>query len=223
MSGGQLSGDQLSGDQLSGDQLSGYQLSGGKLSRYLENQLLCVTKTQEAVGKLLQDILQRQLLWLACRHYILELLVKVAYQQVFGDSKSSDVKLFSILEDPSFIKVDEQVHLLLEAIPPLSSVVAISTDLAAEAEGGDHGILHCFSLPGVLVLLTFSPWGCRQQSKAFQEAAEIQQDQQEDLICNLYCSVQAYMVPDRGAYPLLHLQKELPYRGAHTTQEDRIL
>ena len=119
------------------------------------------------MGKLLQDILQRQLLWLACRHYILELLVKAAYQQLFGDSKSSDVKLFSILKDPSFIKVDEPVHLLLKAIPPLSSLVAISTELAAEEEGWDHGPLHCFSLPGVLVLLTFSPWGCRQQSEAF--------------------------------------------------------
>ena len=59
-------------------------------------------------------------------------------------------------------KVDEQVHLLLEAIPPLSPVFAISTELAAEEEGGDHGLLHCFSLPGVLVLLTFSPWGCRE-------------------------------------------------------------
>ena len=176
------------------------------------------------MGKLFQDILQRQLLWLACRHYILELLVKAAYQQLFGDSKSSDVKLFSILKDHSFIKVDEQVHLLLEAISTLSSVVAISTELAAEEEGGDHSLLHCFSLPADLVLLTFSPWGCRQQSEAFQEAAEIQQYQQEDLICNLYRLVQAYMVPDRGAYSLLPLQQEPTYRGAHNScQEDRIL
>ena len=48
-------------------------------------------------------------------------------------------------------KVHEQVHLLLEAIPPLSPVLAISTERAAEEEGGDHGLLHCFSLPGVLV------------------------------------------------------------------------
>ena len=41
---------------------------------------------------LLQDILQRQLVWLACRHHIMELLVKAAYHQVFGDSKSPDVK-----------------------------------------------------------------------------------------------------------------------------------
>ena len=86
-----------------------------------ENQLLCVTKTDDSTGKteaeavkraleewglkdliiacgfdttssntgihkgscvLLQEMLQRQLLWLACRHHILELLVKAAYHQV---------------------------------------------------------------------------------------------------------------------------------------------
>ena len=105
-----------------------------------ENQLLCVTKTDDSTGKteaeavkkaledwglkdliiacgfdttssntgihkgscvLLQEMLQRQLLWLACRHHILELLVKAAYHQVFGDTKAPDVKLFSILKDPS--------------------------------------------------------------------------------------------------------------------------
>ena len=97
-------------------------------------------------------------------------------------------------------------------------------ELAAEEEGGDHGLLHCFPQPGFLVLLTFSPWGCRERSEAFQEAAEIQQDTQEDLICNLYRPVQAYMVPDRRAYPLLPLQQEHNSRGVHNScQEDRIL
>ena len=41
-------------------------------------------------------MLQRQLLWLACRHHILELLVKAAYHQVLEIPK-----LFSILKDPS--------------------------------------------------------------------------------------------------------------------------
>ena len=110
------------------------------VSQEEENQLLCVTKTDESSGKteaeavkkaledwglkdliiacgfdttssntgihkgscvLLQEMLQRQLLWLACRHHILELLVKAAYHHVFGDTKAPDVKLFSILKDPS--------------------------------------------------------------------------------------------------------------------------
>ena len=66
---------------------------------------------------LLQDILQRQLLWLACRHHIMELLVKAAYHQVFGDSKSSDVKLFSIMKDPSTWNSLNLVDFRLPTIP----------------------------------------------------------------------------------------------------------
>ena len=64
-------------------------------------------------------------------------------------------------------KVDEQVYLLLEAIPPLSLVLAISTELAEKEEGGDHGLLHRVSLPGVLVLLTFSPRAAENDMKIF--------------------------------------------------------
>ena len=111
------------------------------------------------------------------------------------------------------------MYLLLEAMPPLSTVLAISTELEAEDEGGDHGLLHCFSLPLVLVLLTFTPRGCRERSEAFKETAEIQQDKQEDLIC----PVQGYMVTDRRAYPPLPLQQEPNSRVAHNScQEDRI-
>ena len=227
-----------------------------------DNQLLCVTKTDDSTGKtdaeavgkaledwglkesiiacgfdttssntgihkgscvFLQDILQRQLLWLACRHHIMELLVKAADHQVFGDSKSPDVKLFSILKDPSTWNSRNLVDFRLPTIPQayknnvdsllsfinkqldeenaaeiprgdykeflelakiflggsidrkngytfqlsrpgadhharwmskciyflklslLSLVLAISTELAAEEEGGDHGLLHCFS------------------------------------------------------------------------------
>ena len=66
-----------------------------------------------------QDILQRQLLWLAYRHHIL------AYHQVLGDLKSPDVKLFFILKGRSPRKVDEQVYILLEPISPLSPVLEI--------------------------------------------------------------------------------------------------
>ena len=119
-----------------------------------DNQLLCVTKTDDSTGKaeaegkaledwglkesiiacgfdttssntgiqkgscvLLQDILQRQLPWLACRHHIMELLVKAAYHQVFGDSKSPDVKLFSILKDPSTWNSLNLVDFRLPTIP----------------------------------------------------------------------------------------------------------
>ena len=217
-----------------------------------DNQLLCVTKTDDSTGKteaeavgkaledwglkesiiacgidttssntgihkgscvLLQDILQRQFLWLACRHHIMELLVKAAYHQVFGDSKSPDVKLFSILKDPSTWNSLNLVDFRLPTIPqayknnvdsllsfinkqldeenaaeiPLAKIFLggsidrkngytfqlsrpeadhharwmskciyflklsllshqfLQSELAVEEEGGDHGLLHCFS------------------------------------------------------------------------------
>ena len=39
--------------------------------------------------------------WVACRHHTMELLVKAAYHELFGDSKSPDVKLFTLLKDPA--------------------------------------------------------------------------------------------------------------------------
>ena len=39
--------------------------------------------------------------WGACRHHTMELLVKAAYHELFGDSKSPDVKLFTLLKDPA--------------------------------------------------------------------------------------------------------------------------
>ena len=98
-----------------------------------ENQLLCVTKTEDSTGKveadaekeeinnwglsegiiaccfdttssnsginsgscvLLQQLLNRQLLWLACRHHIL----KAAFQSLFGKTTSPVETLFSTLK-----------------------------------------------------------------------------------------------------------------------------
>ena len=39
--------------------------------------------------------------WIACRHHTMKLLVKAAYHELFGDSKSPDVKLFTLLKDPA--------------------------------------------------------------------------------------------------------------------------
>ena len=102
-----------------------------------ENQLLCVTKTEDSTGKveadaekeainnwglsegiiaccfdttssnsginsgscvLLQQLLNRQLLWLACRHHIPELILKAAFQSLFGKTTSPVETLFSTLK-----------------------------------------------------------------------------------------------------------------------------
>ena len=66
---------------------------------------------------LLQEILQRQLLWLACRHHILELLVKAAYNELFGNTKSPEVKLFMLLKDPATWSSLDLMDLRLPTIP----------------------------------------------------------------------------------------------------------
>ena len=47
---------------------------------------------------LLQQLLSRQLLWLACRHHILELVIGAAFFQLSGDTKAPDVILFKMLK-----------------------------------------------------------------------------------------------------------------------------
>ena len=46
----------------------------------------------------LQQLLGRQILWLACRHHILELVVGAAFTELFGDTKSPEVTLFKLLK-----------------------------------------------------------------------------------------------------------------------------
>ena len=48
---------------------------------------------------ILQQLLQRQLLWLACRHHILEIVIGAAFTELFGESKSPEVPLFKILKN----------------------------------------------------------------------------------------------------------------------------
>ena len=47
---------------------------------------------------LLQQFLDRQLLWLACRHHIRELVIGAAFRSIFGDTKSPEVTLFKTLK-----------------------------------------------------------------------------------------------------------------------------
>ena len=103
-----------------------------------ENQLLCITTTDNATGEveaaavkealdnwgissdtiiassfdttssntgrksgstvLLQKLLNRQLLWLSCRHHIAELILKAAFKSLFGKTTAPSTTLFSTLK-----------------------------------------------------------------------------------------------------------------------------
>ena len=48
---------------------------------------------------ILQTLLNRQILWLACRHHIPELIIGAAFTTLFGDTKSPEATLFKVLKD----------------------------------------------------------------------------------------------------------------------------
>ena len=48
---------------------------------------------------ILQTLLKRHILWLACRHHIPELIMGTAFKTFFGDTKSPEVTLFKVLKD----------------------------------------------------------------------------------------------------------------------------
>ncbi|KAL5255703.1 hypothetical protein ACHWQZ_G011059 [Mnemiopsis leidyi] len=47
--------------------------------------------------KVVEQLLGKQLLWLACRHHILELVVGAAFTELLGDTKSPQVTFFKTL------------------------------------------------------------------------------------------------------------------------------
>lgn len=47
---------------------------------------------------ILQQLLDRQILWLPCRHHILELIVGAAFTEIFGDTTGPEVTLFKVLK-----------------------------------------------------------------------------------------------------------------------------
>ena len=48
---------------------------------------------------ILQQLLERQLLWLACRHHIPERIIAVSVITLFGETKGPDVPLFKTLKN----------------------------------------------------------------------------------------------------------------------------
>ena len=64
----------------------------------------------------LQLQLQRQLLWLACRHHIAELILRSAFDSLFGDTTGPEVVLFKVLRK-TWDSIDLQNIQLPDRIP----------------------------------------------------------------------------------------------------------
>ena len=56
------------------------------------------TGVHKAACTILQDLLGRQLLWLACRHHMLELVLKATFQELFGDTTGPEESFFKFLK-----------------------------------------------------------------------------------------------------------------------------
>ena len=65
--------------------------------------------------KILQELLGRQILWLACRHHMGELIVRAAFHTIFGKTNSPVEPLCSLLKD-SWTSLNTQ-DILLPSIP----------------------------------------------------------------------------------------------------------
>lgn len=65
---------------------------------------------------LLQELLQRLLLWLACRHHILELILGAAFIKLFGKTTGPEVQLFKKLKE--CWETLDKTDLQLPTIPP---------------------------------------------------------------------------------------------------------
>ena len=47
---------------------------------------------------ILQQLLDHQIAWMACKHHINELVVGAAFKEIFGDTTGPDVTLFKVLK-----------------------------------------------------------------------------------------------------------------------------
>ena len=70
---------------------------------------------------MLQQLLGRQILWLACRHHILELVVGAAFTELFGDTKSPEVTLFNLLASKIGALTPGDIEVRKPSLPTLTS------------------------------------------------------------------------------------------------------
>ena len=57
------------------------------------------TGIRKGACTILQEVLQRQLLWMACRHHVLELVIGAAFGELFGATSGPEVPIFKKLQD----------------------------------------------------------------------------------------------------------------------------
>ena len=69
-----------------------------------ENKILAICKT----CTILQQLLNRQILWMACRHHVLELIVGTAFKHLFGETTSPELVTFFKIMKSSWEELNPQ-------------------------------------------------------------------------------------------------------------------
>ena len=95
---------------------------------------------------ILQQLLNRQILWMACRHHVLELIVGAAFKHLFGETTSPDVTLFKLLKkkwnslDISDVRLPEIPKVFQEKVADLLAFIdrRLAPDMVALLPRGDY-------------------------------------------------------------------------------------
>ena len=87
---------------------------------------------------LLQQLLEYQIVWMACKHHINELVDGAAFKEIFGDTSAPDVTLFKILKqqwnslDLSDLKLPEIPQVLQKDVADLLAFINLVALLSRE-------------------------------------------------------------------------------------------
>ena len=95
---------------------------------------------------ILQQLLDHQIAWMACKHHINELVVGAAFKEIFGDTTGPDVTLFKVLKkkwnslDLADLKLPEIPRVFEEDVADLLAFIdrRLEPDMVALLPRGDY-------------------------------------------------------------------------------------
>ena len=95
---------------------------------------------------LLQQLLEHQIAWMACKHHINELMVGAAFKEIFGDTSAPDATLFKILKqqwnslDLSDLKLPEIPQVFQKDVADLLAFIdrRLEPDMVVLLPRGDY-------------------------------------------------------------------------------------
>ena len=157
---------------------------------------------------------------MACRHHIMELVLKAAFTELFGDTTGPDEAFFKFMK-PSWSSLNltdysiqrpgaySHTRLMSKAIFTLELTLLqhqfpdICWRLAQEEEARKDEVLHSVCLHGVLVHILLPLQCCTERPPHASTPPQVQQVPQEALPSWLVSPPGPHLVPHKGASPPL--------------------